>query len=255
VLNTNRIRIEDGEHSKGFKELVSIIIMDYLEEKCGNHSWYSGDINRDVNAVALAEYLDYKFPESSPWKTNGSQQRFDIYSLTANVAVEIKSQRGTKNGSQRFITGNATIYPPEAKILDIVSKNKWDPEWPAGHEEIKLDVLVVIVEKHYKTGIVNNFCIVDGSYWGITYAHYTGLKKLFSQLNTKSIKTFLFEKMRVESNMDPELISMFVEEDYVAFYIRTLLKPINPLYHCNQFKKYSPQTLLFKQNEQGKLSL
>lgn len=84
-----KIRIIDGVHSGGLKECVAISVEDYLKIKVGS-SWETGNINHDVNSEDLAGYLNSVFPNEAPWVVNHSQSAFDIYSLSALVAVELK---------------------------------------------------------------------------------------------------------------------------------------------------------------------
>lgn len=81
--------------------------------------------------------------------------------------------------------GNATLYPTEARIRDVVPKNTWQPGWSKLYLNTLMDVLVVFAGK-YKGRLVD-FRIVDGSFWGASIDDYVGCRESFREINDDEI--------------------------------------------------------------------
>jgi len=131
----------------------------------------------------MAEHLSTVFFDKGEWAVNNSQHPFDIYSLGCKVAIELKSFKYKYNN--KYFVSNATIYPHEARIRDVVPKNRWEDSWTDAYLDTMLDVAIVFVNK--VDGKINNFYITDGSYWGIDLEDYLSCREFFNIINNPTM--------------------------------------------------------------------
>lgn len=149
-----------------------------------------GSVSRDwvdngswINIRRMTDYVKETFPKHS-WVKISKQLPFDLVSLTAGVAIEIKSMT---SGSNRVLT-NASIYPNKLKAGDVLPSNFIYPEGYSEHT--RLDVLIICVNRSV-TNKVEDYAIVDGSYWGFTYRDYLECKQFYTNVNSDNFKTQL----------------------------------------------------------------
>jgi hypothetical protein len=150
-------------------------------------SEWLGSVSRDwvdngswINIRRLTDYVKESFTEHD-WTDISRQRAFNLVSLSAGVAIEIKSMTV---GNTRMHS-NATIYPTRVKAGDVLPKHY---DYPEGYSaKTRLDVLVLCVNRS-NTNKVDDFAVVDGSYWGFTYRDYRQCKKLYSNLNAQKFK-------------------------------------------------------------------
>lgn len=229
-----KIMIKGSLHSDGFKEVVTVAIEDYLRRYSG-FNWEPSNMHRDVNAENLATHLNNMFPSEGPWEVNSSQAAFDIYSLKARVAIELKSVKSKKRKygdgytENNSIIGNATIYPPEAAIKDIVPRRRHEKSWSSEYLDTMLDVIVVFVRR--VGGRLADYRIVDGNYWGFAYEDYLSCKDAFSKLNDPEIVEKMFKsivKKYPEQIFIKKLWMGEYEEGGLGFLTRKLLSYRSP---------------------------
>jgi hypothetical protein len=111
-----------------------------------------------------------------------SQKPFDIVSLSAGIAIEVKS---VVKGSNRIMS-NASIYPTRVKAEDILSVHQ---KYPKGTtKNSRLDVIILCVNRTTKYKI-DSYAIVDGEYWGFTYGDYLQCDEFYTNMNTDSFRT------------------------------------------------------------------
>jgi hypothetical protein len=174
-----RIKVTDTENQ--MKVIIAREISNWLSAP--DRYWgFNGSI--DKNSNRLFDYLTDKFPDYT-WTLNHSQGVFDIISLDAKVAIELKSARA---GSKQLVT-NASIYPDVVSARDALGKGF---KYGNFSLDTRLDVLLVCVERTKKDKVYD-FAIVDGSYWGFTEEDFKACKDLYTQLNLNSFKEKLSE--------------------------------------------------------------
>ena len=156
------IFITDDVYSKGYKTVAAIAIEDFLVD----NGKFTNDGYRDINSNRVKNYLAAEFSEVD-WNKNGSQKPFDLYSVGALLAVELKAKdvkyskkKGCFNRPKGFLL-NSSVYPDRVRVRDVVSTNRLKKIPTELHHEF-MDVLVVVVER-YKDKVVR-YSIVDGSY-------------------------------------------------------------------------------------------
>jgi hypothetical protein len=226
-----RIRITDGINSNGFKELSALAIEEFLDNSVGKF-WSTDNIKNDINSEHIAEYLNSVFPDESPWEVNGSQQPFDMYSLKARVAIELKSNKTIKNKNSKnskYIIANATIYPTQARVRDVVPGNRWDKEWSDAYLNSMLDVLVVVTNK--VNDKLLSFCIVDGSYWGVDIEDFISCRAFFSDINNDAIMTEIL-RVIIKHNPNQLFAKKILNGDYkdkIMLSLRKLIQVSNPI--------------------------
>jgi len=166
-----------------------------------------------------------KFPDYM-WVLNHSQGTFDIVSLDAKVAIEVKS---AKAGSKKLVT-NASIYPDKVKARYALSKGyKWGKFSP----DDTLDVLVVCVERNEKDKVYN-YAIVDGSYWGVTEEDFVACHDLYNQLNNKTFKKKLLKLVMCDyENSFLEKLTDDTYGDSIELDFRKLIHVSNPVGRLN----------------------
>lgn len=169
---TEKSIIKDGKHSNGMKELVALALERFFE-----YGTFVSDGYEDSNSSKVRDYLSEEFPEFT-WEKNSSQNPFDIYSIDAKITLELKKM--SPSGKVVF---NATAYPDEVKVKDVVSKTLLGNESCCTSSEEFMDVLILLWEKD-NTGKIINYKIVDGSYWNITYNDFVGCRDFFKQANS-----------------------------------------------------------------------
>jgi len=178
-----KIQIKDSVYSKGMKEIAAIAIEDFL---LSNKDNFLSDGYEDTNSSNIRNFLEKEFPEFE-WTKNHSQSPFDIYSIDALVAIELKSVDVSINkkggySSKKSLVLNATVYPDVALVKDVVTKEmakNIDKEILNSF----MDVILVIVNKNQNK--IVGYKVVDGSFWGINYDIFCGCRDLFSQANNE----------------------------------------------------------------------
>lgn len=221
----NTIQIAPSKHSKGNKELVASVIEDFLIEygKIFSSSY------QDSHSSLLRDRLASEFPMYT-WHKNSSQHPFDIYSVDAGIAIENKSHKVGKNstgfGYKNNLVVNATLYPSEARVSDIVPKRCWKHHSAAALDSF-MDVLIVIADKT-KTNNLVRYKIVDGNYWGIDYDIFQACSEFFNQLNDPEIKNGLLDL--IINKYDNKLACLLRNEALpgVKLDLRKLLTVKNP---------------------------
>lgn len=173
------------------KNRVAALLRDYLDGCDDFHS----DGYVDTNSSEITSFLNTHLPEYR-WIKNSSQRPFDIYSIEARLAIEIKSVSVRKNKSGKIMSHeimltNASVYPDEINITDVVPKKHLET---GIDQSIDFDVLVVCVERC--GDLVVGYCIVDGSFWGIAKELYQDCRDLFRQIN--QFKLALLENVHIK---------------------------------------------------------
>ncbi len=221
------IRLSDSKHSNGNKEIVAISIEDFI---LGSSSIVS-DGYRDTYSSLMVEHLSNEFSEYT-WTKNSSQQPFDIYSLDAGIAIENKNQSTlTSSKNQRIsknnLVVNATIYPSEAKVKDVLPKKK---QLNLSKETLEsyMDVLVVVVDKNRKNGKIVRYRIVDGGYWGFDYDDYMGCKEMFPLMNNKFIKKRILSLLQQCAPNNTFIKKALQNDSIIDFNFRKLIYISNP---------------------------
>lgn len=224
------ISIADSKHSSGNKEIVAIAIEDFLLK---NFKILS-DGYRDTFSTKMCEYLSTEFSEYR-WYKNSSQMPFDVYSIDAKVAIENKSSNVNQLkkrkgfGFNDKLVVNATVYPSEAKVKDIVACAKWKNLSEETLESF-MDVLVVIVDRASIDGEVIRYRIVDGDYWGISYDVFKGCREMFNSMNEPTMKKHLLETILSHSK-DNAFIKGLLSGALpsISFDFRKLISVKNPI--------------------------
>jgi len=229
-----RIKICDGVHSNGNKEITAIAIEDFLMLNCT----VLGNGYEDLHSSSMREHLEKEFPDWG-WKKNSSQRPFDIYSIEARVAIENKNSNvkllhdGGTYSKNRYILTNATIYPNEVKVRDVVPCKFHEYYINLYGSDILdefMDVLVVFVDREQKTNKLIRYRIVDGSYWGFEYKDFKGCHRLFDTLNDSDVRRKI---IRILSERDPEntfIPKLKDEDDNLKFLLRKLISCKNPTF-------------------------
>lgn len=226
--NNNRIEIVAGEYSSGNKELVAEVIDNYLLSL----SEIDSNGYTDAHSGNLRDYLNAEFP-GFEWVKNSSQAPFDVYCIDARIAIENKCSKVRRNldgkfGVHQHLIVNATLYPSEAKVKDVVPK-KHHKSLTKEELESFMDVLVVVADKDRDTNAVVRHKIVDGAYWGNDYMTYTGCRDFFKQANDEVSLRILFETVadKFPGNV---FVRRTIEGDLptVKSHIRKLLSVKNP---------------------------
>lgn len=224
-----KIKLIEGKHSDGNKEVVAEVISNFLSK----HPTVYSDGYRDTHSSLMREYLQAVFVDST-WEKNTSQQPFDVYSIDMRVAVENKAKnvpyrkKSNDYGSNSRLVLNATLYPSEVKVKDVVPKNK-----QAGLSEEVLesfmDVIVVIVDRDKDSNKLVRYSLVDGSYWDVDYNTYIGSKDFYKQSNEEEI---LKEMLKIihEKHPDNVFVDRYLSGDLpgVYLYVRKLIMVDNP---------------------------
>ncbi|HLD89560.1 MAG TPA: hypothetical protein VI911_00830 [Patescibacteria group bacterium] len=166
----NNIRITISNNP--LKLAVARVCAEWLS--AADRSWtFNGSV--DKNSERLRKYISSMFPEFT-WQVMPSQCAFDIVSLDAKVAIEIKSVKG----NSKKLLSNASIYPEHVKAVDILPRRM-----KVGvAEDLILDVLVVCVRRT-QDDIVYDYAIVDGSFWGFEDSDFTACNEMFANLNSE----------------------------------------------------------------------
>jgi hypothetical protein len=184
VHEGQKIRITKSDN--GLKEPVAREISMFMSAPSRRYE-YTGSL--DVNADRLYQHLQRAFPEYT-WHRAPSQSPFDIYSFDAGIAVELKS---VKSGIKK-LTFNATVYPDEVSRTYVGSEierledNNDTNVTNFKNSRVKMDVLVVCVERNPDADVVYNYAIVDGEYWGISEEDYENCSDLYADMNKAEVK-------------------------------------------------------------------
>jgi hypothetical protein len=166
----NNIRI--AASSNPIKLAVARVCAEWLS--AADRSWaFNGSV--DKNSERLRKYIAAMFPEFT-WQLMPSQCAFDIVSLDAKMAIEIKSVKG----NNKKLLSNASIYPEHVKAVNILPRRMK----AAISEDLTLDVLVVCVRRT-QDDIVHDYAIVDGSFWGFEDEDFTACNEMFTNLNSE----------------------------------------------------------------------
>jgi hypothetical protein len=151
----------------------------------------------DDHSTMMREYIAEQLPKYT-WHKNSSQRPFDIYSVDGLISIEnktnfVKGNKKTKNfASNNKLVMNATVYPEKAKVRDVVPK-RLHKNYDEATLEKFMDVIVLIIDKDKKTNMLVRYMIVDGSYWGIDYDIYLGIRNLYKQANDPEIKRIFLD--------------------------------------------------------------
>lgn len=175
---TKRIKILSSSNPN--KLLVAQAIAAYCEAP-NRYCKFHGSI--DKNARKLHGFLAKHFPEGN-WQQVHSQGTFDAYSLEMALAVELKTGRA---GNENVVT-NASVYPDKVAARYVVPE-KYMHYWTEEEKEIKLDVLVVCLDR--KNDMIDDYVVVDGHYWNVTESDFNGCHDLFYQMN--ELKELFFD--------------------------------------------------------------
>lgn len=161
------------------KELAAMALEDYCKGliKTKGLSRFDGSV--DIGVDRMLEFLAGTFPMINDFERGSSQRPFDVWSADMQIAVERKViDVSSKNEMASTFLSNATIYPDYIKSGDMMLRtNKKDKR----DKNIILDALVVVIATH--NGIVNDFIIVDGNYWGVTYEDFVSCRNFFHLIN------------------------------------------------------------------------
>lgn len=224
-----KVKLIKGKHSDSNKEAVAEVVSNFLSK----HPTVYSDGYRDTHSTLMREYLQEVFVDST-WEKNTSQHPFDVYSIDMRVAVENKSQivpyrrRNNDYGSNLKLVLNATLYPSEVKVKDVVPKND-----QAGLSEEVLesfmDVIVVVVDRDRHTNKLVRYSLVDGSYWNVDYDTYVGVRDLYKQLNEEDLLRELLNLIN-ERHPDNVFVSRWLSGDLPGVYLclRKLIMVDNP---------------------------
>ena len=214
--HSEKIRLVETDNQ--MKIIIAREVSNWLNAP-GRYWGFSGSVDRNANR--LFEYLTDKFPDYT-WTINHSQGVFDIISLDAKVAIEVKS---AKHGKKQIVT-NASIYPDKIMARDALGKGF---NWGSFSPNTMLDVLVVCVERTNKD-VLYNYAIVDGSYWGFTREDFKACQLLFAQLNAMSFKKKIFKLILNEyDNTFVEKLTKGVYGSGVTMCFRKLISISNPV--------------------------
>ena len=175
--NNIRIVVSDNPHKVPVARVCSDWLGSVSRDWVDNGSW--------INIRRLTDYVKESFPEHD-WTDISAQRPFNLASLSAGVVIEIKS---ATVGNTRMHS-NATVYPTRVKAGDVLPVQY---DYPEGYNEsTRLDVLVLCVNRS-NTNKVDDFAVVDGSYWGFTYNDYLDCKSMFHQVNSDEFKAKVYE--------------------------------------------------------------
>lgn len=213
----NNIRITIS--SNPLKLAVARVCAEWLS--AADRSWgFNGSV--DKNSERLRKYIASMFPEFT-WYIMPSQCSFDIVSLDAKIAIEVKSVKG----ASKKLLSNAAIYPEHVKAVDILPSRLQH----MASEDLVLDVLVACVRRT-QDDIVYDYAIVDGSFWGFDDADFTACKDMFANLNSEE---FMHELLALYAERYPEseqFITKLTDGSYgssFSFNLRKLIQIANPV--------------------------
>lgn len=214
AVSINKLKVADFLSSDDFKPIFN---------KALNTTAF---VKGDRYAYCMLKVLQDVFP-SVTWILNSSQKPFDIYSLEARIAIEVKTYKHKLNGISKPTTllSNATIYPDTVKYKDVAKKSNIIDE---AQGELFLDTLVVVLEKNATTvmGLISDVAVVDGSYWNVSYDDYKDCADFFRLMNDnkRDILALLQDK-----NPSNKFIAKLRESSDIEFSLRKLITIKNPL--------------------------
>lgn len=179
INHGENIRIKETENK------MKLVVAREVSRWLGAPSRYwSFTSSLDQNTRRLFDHLVEMFPDYM-WVINNSQGVFDIVSLDAGVAIEVKSAKP----KTKQIISNASIYPDAITAVNVLGKGY---DWGDFDPNTKLDSLVVCVERSSKDKVYN-YAVVDGSYWGFTEEDFVNCRKLFAQMNDPEFRQKMAE--------------------------------------------------------------
>lgn len=232
----NFVDITPSKHSKGNKEKVKNVLVDFLN----NQTYIPSGTYKDKQSKNIKSMLEKRFKTVTDWTQSPSQSPFDIHSIEVRVAIECKSGLVTlkKDGSYTISSNsvaNATLYPSEVKVKDVVPK-KDQVDYSQEVLESYMDVLVIFIDKCAETNNIVRYAIVDGNYWGHTNSIYKGSSKLLGVINKESFKTKLIDLIK-NSTYDVDIhntMNFYLNDQkrLSKFNLRKLLTVENPTKEC-----------------------
>lgn len=213
----NNIRITLS--SNPLKLAVARVCAEWLS--AADRSWsFNGSV--DKNSERLRKYIASMFPEFT-WHIMPSQCSFDIVSLDAKIAIEVKSVKG--NGKK--LLSNASIYPEHVKAMDILPSSLQH----MATDDLILDVLVACVRRTQED-VVYDYAIVDGSFWGFEDEDFTACKEMFANLNSEEFMRGLLSLYAERYPESEHFVTKLQSGNYgslFSFNVRKLIQIANPV--------------------------